>query len=233
MTTRPLRFCMITTFYPPYNFGGDGIFVRQLSHELAQRGHQVEVSHCIDAYRVFARQEPTGAYDDHPNVTVHGLQGPFGRFSPLATQQTGFPAEMDARSSPAALPCSDWRNRRAARSVAMIETVQHPTFKREDFDPAKSGISAMVRLRNEEDSAAAALEFIQLFFDEFVIVYNQCTDRTPEIVEEFAGSRIARDSAIAEMIGSPISTGLSETTGLDAEDARQVEERLRGLEYLA
>src|ERR1700675_4850159 len=72
MTDRPLRFCMITTFYPPYNFGGDGIFVHQLSNELAQRGHQVEVIHCIDAYRLLTRQEPAGTYDDHPKVTVHG-----------------------------------------------------------------------------------------------------------------------------------------------------------------
>ena len=54
----PLRFCMITTFYPPYNFGGDGIFVHRLSNELARRGHHVEVIHCIDAYHLLARQEP-------------------------------------------------------------------------------------------------------------------------------------------------------------------------------
>lgn len=52
--SRPLRFCMITTFYPPYNFGGDGIFVQQLSQELARRGHHVEVVHCADAYRLLA-----------------------------------------------------------------------------------------------------------------------------------------------------------------------------------
>jgi glycosyltransferase involved in cell wall biosynthesis len=88
---RPLRFCMITTFYPPYNFGGDGIFVHQLSNELARRGHQVDVIHCVDSYRLLARAEPMEAYDDHPNVTVHGLKSPFGFFSPMATQQTGFP----------------------------------------------------------------------------------------------------------------------------------------------
>ena len=88
---RPLRFCMITTFYPPYNFGGDGIFVHRLSNELARRGHQVDVIHCTDAYRFLARQEPTGTYDNHPNVTVHGLKSRFGFLSPLATQQTGFP----------------------------------------------------------------------------------------------------------------------------------------------
>jgi hypothetical protein len=47
---------MITTFYPPYNFGGDGIFVRQLSNELALRGHRVDVIHCIDAYRALSHR---------------------------------------------------------------------------------------------------------------------------------------------------------------------------------
>ena len=88
---RPLRFCMITTFYPPYNFGGDGLFVHRLSNELAIRGHSVEVIHCIDSYRLLARKKPETTYDDHPNVIVHGMKSPFGLLSPLATQQTGFP----------------------------------------------------------------------------------------------------------------------------------------------
>jgi glycosyltransferase involved in cell wall biosynthesis len=91
MIDRPLRFCMITTFYPPYHFGGDGIFVQQLSNELAQRGHLVEVIHCIDSYRFLSSQEPVGTYKDHPNVTVHGLKSRFGFLSPLATYLTGFP----------------------------------------------------------------------------------------------------------------------------------------------
>ncbi len=97
MIDRPLRFCMITTFYPPYNFGGDGIFVHRLSNELARRGHQVDVIHCIDSYRLLARQEPARTYDDHPNVTVHGLKSRLGFLSPLATQQTGFPFFKSAR----------------------------------------------------------------------------------------------------------------------------------------
>lgn len=88
---RPLRFCMITTFYPPYNFGGDGIYVHRLCNELARRGHHVEVIHCVDAYRLLARHEPENSYEDHPNVTVHGLKSPYGSLSPLATQQTGSP----------------------------------------------------------------------------------------------------------------------------------------------
>jgi len=88
---RPLRFCMINTFYPPYSFGGDGIFVQRLSNELAKRGHKVDVIHCIDSYRLAAGHDPVTAYDDHPDVTVHGIESPFGFLSPLATQQTGYP----------------------------------------------------------------------------------------------------------------------------------------------
>jgi glycosyltransferase involved in cell wall biosynthesis len=88
---------MITTFYPPYNFGGDGIFVHRLSDELARRGHYVEVIHCLDSYRMLAGQEYAGTYDDHPHVTVHGLKSRFGFLSPLATQQTGFPVFKSAR----------------------------------------------------------------------------------------------------------------------------------------
>ena len=35
---RPLNFCMVTTFYPPHSFGGDGMQVYRLSNELARRG---------------------------------------------------------------------------------------------------------------------------------------------------------------------------------------------------
>ena len=67
---------MITTFYPPYNFGGDGILVKQLSNELARRGHRVDIIHCIDTYRLGASL-PSAGYQDHPNVTVHGLKSPW------------------------------------------------------------------------------------------------------------------------------------------------------------
>jgi glycosyltransferase involved in cell wall biosynthesis len=82
---------MIQTFYPPYNFGGDGIFVHRLVNELATRGHTVDVIHCADAYRVLAGKEPKPAPPEHPNVTVHALSSPFHSLSPLATQQTGYP----------------------------------------------------------------------------------------------------------------------------------------------
>lgn len=89
--TRPLRFCMVTTFYPPYNFGGDGIFVRRLANELAQRGHQVEVVHCLDTYRLLSGSRASVPYDDHPNIKVRGLRSVLGPVSPLLTHQTGAP----------------------------------------------------------------------------------------------------------------------------------------------
>jgi glycosyltransferase involved in cell wall biosynthesis len=81
---------MITTFYPPYHFGGDGILVHHLANELARRGHEIEVIHSIDAYRLFTTVAGT-ELPQHPGVTVHGLRSRLGPISPLATQQTGFP----------------------------------------------------------------------------------------------------------------------------------------------
>ena len=90
-STPPLRFCMVTTFYPPYNFGGDGVYVHRLANALAAQGHHVEVIHCIDTYRLMTGREPTDGYQNHPGVVVHGLRSPFGILSPLATHQTGLP----------------------------------------------------------------------------------------------------------------------------------------------
>jgi glycosyltransferase involved in cell wall biosynthesis len=81
---------MMTTFYPPYHFGGDGIFVHHLANELARRGHEVEVIHSIDAYRLFINDR-TEPLPQHLGVTVHGLHSRMGPISALATQQTGFP----------------------------------------------------------------------------------------------------------------------------------------------
>jgi glycosyltransferase involved in cell wall biosynthesis len=82
---------MVTTFFPPYNFGGDGIFVHQLSNELARAGHQVDVIHCIDAYRFLTRRQPETIYENLPKVKVFGLRSQVGCLSPFLTQQTGMP----------------------------------------------------------------------------------------------------------------------------------------------
>ncbi len=91
MTERPLRFCHITTFYPPYSFGGDAVYVQQLAYALAERGHHVEVIHCLDSYNLLAHDGELRQSTDHPNVIVHRLKSRAGALSPLATQQTGSP----------------------------------------------------------------------------------------------------------------------------------------------
>ncbi len=82
---------MVSTFYPPYNFGGDGIYIHRLSNELARRGHQVDVFHCGDAYSLLKKDGKIGEYSDHPNVNVFRLESRAGFISPLLTQQTGVP----------------------------------------------------------------------------------------------------------------------------------------------
>jgi len=37
-----MRFCMVTTFYPPYHFGGDANFVQAQARALVMEGHHVE-----------------------------------------------------------------------------------------------------------------------------------------------------------------------------------------------
>lgn len=86
-----LRFCIVSTFYPPCNFGGDGIYAYRLANGLARRGHQVTVIHSPSAYEMLAGRKPTADYDDHPNVHVEPLRTPLGKWGLLAVQQTGRP----------------------------------------------------------------------------------------------------------------------------------------------
>ncbi|MFT7463710.1 MAG: glycosyltransferase involved in cell wall biosynthesis [Pseudohongiellaceae bacterium] len=88
----PLRFCLITTFYPPYHFGGDGVCVYRLAESLARRGHKVDVIHSIDAYHLGHPAEPEIAFEHHPNVTVHGLRSSMPVLASLSVQQLGRPA---------------------------------------------------------------------------------------------------------------------------------------------
>ena len=91
------RFCMVTTFYPPFNFGGDGIYVRRLANALARRGHQVHVVHDVDAYRLMAGRESSEDYSDHENVVHHGLRrGPGWRLDLVLAHQLGRPVATRA-----------------------------------------------------------------------------------------------------------------------------------------
>lgn len=88
-----LRIAHVTTFYPPYHFGGDAVHVYRLANALAARGHLVDVVHCVDSYQALASASAStpAPVAHHPNVTVHPLRSRWGILSPLLTQATGRP----------------------------------------------------------------------------------------------------------------------------------------------
>jgi len=87
----PLKFCYISTFYPPYSFGGDAVYIYHLANSLAAQGHEVDIIHCADSYRMLAGPPTAAPLPHHPAVTVHTLHSPFGPLSPFLSQQTGRP----------------------------------------------------------------------------------------------------------------------------------------------
>lgn len=88
-----LRICMLTTFYPPYSFGGDAIGVQRLSRALVRRGHDVTVVHDTDAFRVLHR----GPIQERPDldvdegVKVIRLRSRVGVLSSMLVHQLGRP----------------------------------------------------------------------------------------------------------------------------------------------
>ena len=86
-----MRIAIVTTFYPPFNFGGDGQYVRRLAHALAARGHQVEIIHDSDAFRALGGKAASETANEPEGVTVHRLKSAMPVLSCLATQQLGTP----------------------------------------------------------------------------------------------------------------------------------------------
>src|SRR4051794_25170444 len=86
----PIRFCMVSTFYPPANFGGDGVQLQRLARALADRGHDVTVVHSLDAYRTLSGNREYEPPDD-PGVTVVPVSTGSGVAAPLASHVTGRP----------------------------------------------------------------------------------------------------------------------------------------------
>lgn len=85
-----LKIAMLTTFYPPYNFGGDGIGIKRLATALADRGHAVTVIHDRDAYVALAGSEPAPVAPD-PRIEVVSLSSSLGMFGNLLSHQAGTP----------------------------------------------------------------------------------------------------------------------------------------------
>ena len=72
-----MKFCHVTTFYPPYHYGGDAIIVQALCEQLAARGHEIVVIHCRDAFE-FDGFEPVEHRVEKPGLRIHVLRHPLG-----------------------------------------------------------------------------------------------------------------------------------------------------------
>lgn len=86
-----MRFCMLTTFYPPHHFGGDGIFVHRLSQALVERGHQVDVVHNRGAWEVLAPKRSVDEALSEDGICRTPLRSAWRRLDLIAMHQTGRP----------------------------------------------------------------------------------------------------------------------------------------------
>jgi glycosyltransferase involved in cell wall biosynthesis len=86
-----LRFCMLTTFYPPYSFGGDAIGIQRFSRGLVRQGHSVTVIVDVDAYRVLSHGQEPELPTPTDGVEVIPLRSNLSKLSILLTQQLGRP----------------------------------------------------------------------------------------------------------------------------------------------
>jgi glycosyltransferase involved in cell wall biosynthesis len=93
-----LSFCLISTFYPPANFGGDGIHVERLAHALAARGHRVRVLHNPTAHHLLGGNSQSTAEPSAAQSATSGKvevvavpSGATARQNTVATYLTGRP----------------------------------------------------------------------------------------------------------------------------------------------
>jgi len=80
-----LRFLMVSTNFPPYNMGGDAIFVGYLSEELARRGHEVHVAYNPSIYGILRGELPKDHEKNPTNSIVRHEYSPVAPHLSLAT----------------------------------------------------------------------------------------------------------------------------------------------------
>src|SRR5215467_5574540 len=88
---RRLRFCHLTTFYPPHSFGGDAIGIQRLARAMAYRGHDVTVVYDFDAFNDCNRGPEPDVTPSSDGVRVIRLRTSVGPLAPLLTHQVGRP----------------------------------------------------------------------------------------------------------------------------------------------
>ncbi|HYN05832.1 MAG TPA: glycosyltransferase family 4 protein [Vicinamibacterales bacterium] len=93
-----MRVCFVTTFYPPFNFGGDGIAVQRLARGLAKWGCEVTVIHDADAYAALTTDPAPAPEAAEPvGIRVIALRSRWPLASALLTHQLGRPIVNSSR----------------------------------------------------------------------------------------------------------------------------------------
>jgi len=82
---------MLTTFYPPFSFGGDAIGIQRFSQALVRQGHSVTIILDTDAYNVLSPGPDPVIPPSTDGVEVIPLGSGMRKTSILLTQQTGRP----------------------------------------------------------------------------------------------------------------------------------------------
>ncbi len=91
-----MKFCLVTTFFPPEHFGGDAIAVANLANLLVEAGHSVDVVHCADSFELLRGTVRWTKVWVSPEARVHRLRSGWGGLSPLFTYLTGFAGPKQA-----------------------------------------------------------------------------------------------------------------------------------------
>ena len=83
---------MVTTFFPPHNFGGDGMWVYRLTNSLARQGHRLSVVYNPHAFKLMGGAISGQSFPLHANVETFPLGPPrLGLAGTLLDHQLGQP----------------------------------------------------------------------------------------------------------------------------------------------
>jgi glycosyltransferase involved in cell wall biosynthesis len=86
-----MRFGMVTTFYPPFSYGGDATYVRSLAKALVEQGHEVDVIASTQAYLIRSKDSDYVVPSWEDGVIVSRIRSSARLLAPLVSQQTGLP----------------------------------------------------------------------------------------------------------------------------------------------
>jgi len=93
-----MKICMVTSFFGPFSFGGDAVYVERLTEALLHRGHEMHVAYSPGAYQAARKQSAQRPYRPPNNLSLHLFnRGLAGMLDTLWIQQTGRSTHLKRR----------------------------------------------------------------------------------------------------------------------------------------